>query len=369
MERPIFKPAGTPVEELDTPSLVLDLDALERNIETLHSFFRDRTAKVRPHVAAHSCPAIAHKQLAAGGTVGGISVTTVGQAEVFAQQGFDDILVANEVVTTQKMARLCALAHHAKMTVAADSSRAVGDLSNAAVRSGVTVNVVVDVHTRLNRGGVDPGKPAVDLARTIQKAENLSFAGLTTYEGAILTEDADELDTESRRCIQLLLDTREMVESDGIPVGTVIAGGTHNYEISGAVDGVTEVPAGSYVVMDSRYRSYRTQFEPAVRVMSTVISHPVPGRALLDAGQKGIGIDTGLPVAENVPGATLTRMSAEHGTLELEGDAQTAVDLGDKVWLTPWDIGNCFNVYDYVNVVRQGKLEVVWEVAARGHHR
>ena len=369
MERPIFKPVGTPGEELDTPALVVDLDPLERNIETLHSFFRDRSAKVRPHVASHMCPAIAHKQLAAGGTVGGISVTTVGQAEVFAQQGFHDILVANEVVTAQKMARLCALAHHAKMTVAADNPHAVRDLSDAAHQSGVTVNVVVDVHTRLNRGGVEPGQPAVDLAGTVQKARNLNFAGLMTYEGAILTEDAQELDAESRSCVQQLLDTREMVESSGIPVGVVSVGGTHNYEIAGAIDGVTEVPAGSYVVMESRYSRYRPQFQPAARVMSTVISHPEPGLAWLDTGQKGVGIDTGLPVVENIPGATLTRMSAEHGGLALEGDAQTAVDLGGKVWLTPWDIGNCFNVYDYANVVREGKLEVVWAIAARGHYR
>ena len=190
MERPTFKPVGTPVEELDTPALVVDLDALEQNIETLHSFFRDSSAKVRPHVAAHMCPAIAHKQLAAGGTVGGISVTTVGQAEVFAQQGFDDIFVANEVVTKQKMALLCALAHHAKITVAADNRQAVLDLSEAARQRGVTVNVLVDVHTRLNRGGVDPGQPAVDLAGTVHNAPSLNFGGLTTYEGAILTEDA-----------------------------------------------------------------------------------------------------------------------------------------------------------------------------------
>ena len=192
MERPTFKPVGMPVEELDTPALVVDLDALEQNIETLHSFFRDSNAKVRPHVAAHMCPAIAHKQLAAGGTVGGISVTTVGQAEVFARQEFDDIFVANEVVTKQKMARLCALAHHVKITVGC-LRQAVLDLSEAAHQSGVTVNVLVDGHTRLNRGGVDPGQPAVDLAGTVHNAPSLNFAGLTTYEGAILTEDAQEL--------------------------------------------------------------------------------------------------------------------------------------------------------------------------------
>ena len=121
-----------------------------------------------------------------------------------------------------------------------------------------------------------------------------------------------------------------MVESNGIPVGVVSVGGTHNYEIAGAVEGVTEVPAGSYVVMDSRYSRYRPQLRPAAKVMSTVISHPEPGLAWLDTGQKGVGIDTGLPIVEDIPGATLARMSAEHGGLALEGDAQTEVDLGKK---------------------------------------
>ena len=120
MERPVFKPMGTPVEELDTPVLVVDVDVLDRNIETLHSFFRQRDAKVRPHVESHRCPAIAHRQLAAGGTANGISVTTVGEAEVFAQQGFSDIFVANEVVTPQKIGRLCSLARQASITVAAN---------------------------------------------------------------------------------------------------------------------------------------------------------------------------------------------------------------------------------------------------------
>ncbi len=120
MERPIFKPVGTPMEQLDTPALVVDLAILEQNIDTLHAFFRQREAKVRPHVESHRCPAIAHKQLAAGGSVGGICVSTVGQAEVFAEHGFTDMLVANEIVGSQKINRLCALVRHASLTVAVD---------------------------------------------------------------------------------------------------------------------------------------------------------------------------------------------------------------------------------------------------------
>ena len=369
MERPIFKPVGTPVEQLDTPALVLDLDVLERNIETVHSFFRQRPANLRPHVEAHRCPAIAHKQLAAGGTVGGISVTTVGQAEVFAQYGFADIFMANEVVTPQKIGRLCALAHSVRVTVAADNPKSVQDLSDAAQQSGVTLNVVVDVHTRLERGGVEPGRPALDLARSISGAPGLHFAGLMTYEGTILSEDRQELEAESRKCAQMVLDTREMVEREGMEVEVVSVGGTHNYEIAGALSGVTEVPAGSYSLMDHRYSEHRPELKPAARVLATVISHPEPGNAILDCGQKSMSVDTGLPVVDGLPGATLVRMSAEHGIMTLEGDAESAAAIGDKVWLTPWDIGNCVNVYDYMHAARDGRLEAMWDVAARGRYR
>lgn len=369
MERPIYKPIGTPVEELDTPALVVDLDALEQNIEVLHSFFRQHEAKVRPHVGVHRCPAIAHKQLAAGGTVGGISVTTVGEAEAFAQSGFSDICVANEIVTPQKISRLCGLARATRITVAADNPPNVQDLSEAAQSSGVTLHVLVDIHTGLDRCGVEPGGAAVHLARSISKARSLRFAGLMTYEGAILKDDPKEAEAESRRWIQLVLDTRELVEKDGLAVEVVSVGGTHNYEIAGAMTGVTEVPAGAYALMDYRYRRGRPQFKPAARVMATVISRPEAGLALLDTGQKAIGVDTGVPMVEDLPGATLTRMSAEHGFLELAGEARDQVDLGANVWLTPWDIGNCVNVYDYISAVRGGVLEAVWAVTARGRYR
>ena len=369
MERPVFKPVGTPVEELDTPALVVDLEVLQRNIETLHSFFRDRDAKVRPHVASHRSPAIAHKQLAAGGTVGGISVTTVGQAEVFAPRGFNDIFIANEVVTRQKIDRACAVAGDCRITLACDSPDNVRDLSDAAGAHGVDLGVVVDIHTRLERCGVEPGRPAVDLARAIDRSPSLSFKGLMTYEGVIDTSDPDELAAESRRCIQQVLDTREMVEREGVEVAIVSVGGTHNYEIAGDMSGVTEVPAGSYALMDGGYRERRPQFANAARVLGTVISRPEPGLAWLDVGQKAIGIDAGLPAVHDLDGVTVLSMSAEHGGLTLESDAGEALDLGDKVWLTPRDIGSCVNVYDYIHGVRNGRLEVVWDVEARGRYR
>ena len=369
MQRPIYKPIGTPVAELDTPALIVDLATLDRNIDTVHSFFAGTDAKLRPYVETHRCPAIAHKQLAAGGTVGGIAVTKVGVAEVFAGYGFDDIFVTSQVVTPQKIARLCALAQGASITVAVDNRRNVSDLSEAATSTGVSLNVVVEVDTGLGRCGVAPGQPAVDLASAIARAPDLRFAGLTTYEGAIITDEPEELAAGSRSAIQRLLDTREAVEGAGIPVNVVSGGATHSYDVAAAMPGVTEVPAGSYVLMDAGYRTHRRELACAARVLGTVVSVPEPGIAILDIGQKAIGHDHELPVVESVPGAEVLSLSAEHGRVSLSEESGGQVDLGDTVWLVPWEIGACANLYDNIHVERNGTLVAVWDVAARGHYR
>ncbi len=369
MERPIFKPVGTPVEQLDSPALVVDLSVLEKNIQTMSSFFQQSDAKLRPHVEPHRCPAIAHMQLAAGGTVGGICVTTLGQAEVFSQSGITDIFVANLVVTRQKINRLCALARHASMTVAVDSPGNVGDLSEVASAGGVELDVVVYINTGLNGCGVEPGQAAVDLARQVRDAAGLSFAGLMAYDDSSLMEDSEQLSTESRRRVQQVLDAREMMEKAGIEIRVVSVGGTHNYEIAGSMDGVTEVPAGSYALMDQRHRRQRREFEPAARILATVASVPDAGTAVTDAGQKAIGADTGLPVVEDLPGIEVKDLSAEHGGLTVSDSFEGRLGIGDKVWYTPWDIGTCVNLHDYMHAARDGRLEVVWEVLARGRYR
>ena len=172
---------------------------MERNIELVHSLFRDSPAKARPHVTAHKCPAIARIQMAAGGTVGGISVSRIGEAEVFESGGFKDILISSEIVTRSKINRLCHLAHRSKTTVAVDNPRNVADLAEAAQATGVIINALVDVNTGLDRCGVQPGQPVIDLAKVITRAPGLHFAGLMTYEGTILREDYQDLVSESRK--------------------------------------------------------------------------------------------------------------------------------------------------------------------------
>lgn len=362
MERPVFQPPGTPVGELDTPALVVDLDVMDRNIETLHARFRGSTAKVRPYVGSHQCSQIAHRQLLAGATVGGISVTTVGEAEVFSEAGIVDILVANQVVTRPKMVRLCALAGFNRVAVAVDDARNVTDLSAAAVSAGVTLGVLVEVDAGLGRCGVAPGPAALDLARSINAAPGLRFDGLM----AIPPVPESPVEAGLRGQLQPVLDTRELLESGGVPVAVVSVGGTHNYHVVAQMTGVTEVQAGSYALMDHRYCQRRPEFSPAVKVLASVISRPTAQAAVVDAGHKATGPDRGLAVLEGIPGAEAARFSAEHGVLTLDGQAAQQLKAGDKAWLVPYDLQLCINQYDYIRAVRRGKLEGFWPIAGRG---
>ena len=161
-----------------------------------------------------------------------------------------------------------------------------------------------------------------------------------------------------------------MAEGAGLQVETVCIGGTHNYEIVGAMSGVTEVPAGTYALMDYKFRQSRPQLKPAARVMATVTSRPEPGTAILDSGRKAMGEDLGFPAAESLQNVNVASLSAEHGKLQWDDNSmESEVSLGNKVWLTPWDIGACVNVYDYIQSIRNGKLEAVLDISARGRYR
>ena len=366
MERPVYQPVGTPMEDLDTPALVVDLEVMGQNIETLHSYFRQSAAKVRPHVSCHQCPNIARLQMAAGGTSGGIAVSTVGEAEVFSNAGFDDILVANQIVTGPKIRRLCALARHNRIIVAVDNPQNVALLSNLADDAQVTLRVLVDIDSGFGQCGVTPGKDALDLARAVNSSAGLEFQGLMSYEGPLLFLDKGQLESETRRRLQLVLDTRQLIESKGIAVPTVSVGSTGNYDIAGQMSGITEIQAGSYPLMDHNYCQFRPEFAPAAKILAAVIGHPVEDRAVVDSGHKTTGPDLGIPVLEGVAGARATRFSAEHGILELDQEAFTKLGHNEKVWMVPFDLALCVNQFDYIRVVRGGKLEGLWPVAARG---
>ena len=376
MERPVFQPTGTPVMDLDTPALVVDLDVMDRNIKTLHDRFDQSSAKVRPHVTGHQTPKIAHRQLQAANTVGGISVTSVGEAEVFSDAGITDILVSSQIVTRSKIRRLCALAGSNRIGVAVDNPQNVSDLSRAAEAQGVTLGVLVELDVGLGRCGVAPGDDALELARAVANSPGLRFDGIMAIaplpstsgetSGGPNFPDRQERDAISWQVLQNVLEARELIEKDGLPVSVVSVGGTHNYDVAAGMAGITEVQAGSYPLMDHLYCRMRPEFSPAAKVLAAVISRPTGGSAVLDAGHKATGPDRGLAVLEGVAGAQAVRFSAEHGVLELQSGPAQNMKSGDKAWLVPFNLGLCFNQYDYVRAVRGDKLEGFWPIAGRG---
>ena len=369
MERPIFKAPGTPVEELDTPAFVIDLDVLDRNIETVHSFFRGRDSGLRPHVEAHRCPAIASMQLASEGTVGGVSVNTVGLAEHFANAGVRDIYVANPIVTRVKIERLCRLARRASIRVYVDNARNAEALSDAASSLGVNLDAAVGIDTGLHVCGVAPGSDAVELAKAIDGLGGLQFAGFATYEGRAAEDSAEDIANRSREVATALVDTKEKAERSGLGVEVLSAGGTHNYEVMGAIPGITEVCAGAYALLDSRYAAQKPDLRPAARVMATVIGRPEPGLAITDTGQKAAGADFGLAHLDAGFDASLKSLSAEHGSLALADDEAEQLKMGDHVWYIPSDVGTTSNLFDYMHAVRDGRLEAVWQITGRGLYR
>ncbi len=378
MERPIFQPVGTPAEELDTPALVVDLGVMEQNIAVLHGAVGGSgggsaasQVKVRPHVSCHGCPEIARMQLAAGNNSGGVAVSSLGEAEAFAggdddSPGIEDILIAGRVITAVKIRRLVELAGQISLSVAVDNPRNVQDLAEATQAAGVTLRVLVDIDAGYGFGGVAPGRDAVDLARKVVEAPGLAFDGIMAYEGPLSMTERDELVAETRGRLQPVLDTRGDLAQAGIEVATVSAGSTYSYDVVSQLSGITEVQPGVYALMDAETLRIRPEFQPAARILATVISHPVAGRAVVDSGHKTTGPDFGVPVLEGFPGAVASRFSAEHGILDLDGPAAEQLMPNDKVHLVPYNLALCVNQYDYIRAVRDGNLVGYWRVAGRG---
>ena len=383
MERPIFQPIGTPVEELDTPALVVDLDVMDRNVDTVHGLFRrlkpdgvtpETESLVRPHVSCHGCPQIAQRQVSSDPAFtdeppscsGGIAVNTLGEAEAFAAAGFDDILITGRVVTRPKIRRLVSLSRDMWVFQAVDNLRNIQQISEAAQAEDVMVGVLIDIDAGYGHGGVAPGDDALGLAQAVEEHPNLALMGVTSYEGPIPFSDRTEMRNETRRRIRPVLETMQQLERAGLEVTMASVGSTHNYDVAARLSGVSEVLAGVYPLMDAQTLSVRPELQPAARVLATVISHPVPERAVVDAGHKTTGPDFGVAVLEGFPGAEATRFSAEHGILELEGDATGQLWPNDKVWLVPYNLALCVNQFDYFRAVQDGKLVGYWPIAGRG---
>jgi len=359
---------GTEQAALDTPALLIDLDTMENNLRTMAGFFKDSHVKLRPHAKTHKSPVIAHKQLALGAV--GITCAKLGEAEVMAEAGVPDILIANQIVGAVKIARLVALAHHARITVAVDDPANLRAIATAAEAHGVEIGVLVEVNTGMNRCGVEPGEAAVSLAALAADLPGLRFRGIQAYEGHLVnTEDEGARRAAVEAAMAPIRETRAMLEARGLPVEIVSGGGTGTFALTGALPFFDEVQAGSYVFMDAKYETIRgvgDRFKPALTVLATVVSRPTADRAVLDLGRKAIGTDHGTPYLKAYRhDAEFKGFSEEHTTLSISGAAR---DLrpGDTVEIVPGHGCTTVNLYDRYHAMRGGVVEAIWPVAGRG---
>ena len=355
---------GTPVDDLDTPSLIVDLDALDRNIAVLSGMLRDRGIAWRPHAKAHKSPALAHRLLAAGAI--GITCAKLGEAEVYAAAGVRDILIANQVVGTIKTLRLAHLATEIDVMVAVDSVEGGRQLDAAAAEAGSQPRVVIELDSGMGRAGIAPGEAAVELARQIVDLGHLRFAGVMAWEGhALSIADAGHRAGAIRAAIGQVLDTVEEIRETGIPVGIVSVGGTGTLTTAMDISGVTELQAGGGIFGDAFYRSLDVPVEPALSIRVTVTSRPSPTRIIVDAGRKTIDPSNLPPVVEGLAGVVSVALSAEHGTITLAAPAD-APGVGETLTLLVGYSDQAVHLHEQIHAARDGRVVAVWPTAARG---
>ncbi|MSS70922.1 MAG: DSD1 family PLP-dependent enzyme [Candidatus Latescibacteria bacterium] len=358
---------GLPKHEIDTPALLVDLSALERNIERMARIIvREAGVRWRPHTKGIKTPAIAHMLLRAGAS--GVTCAKLGEAEVMAAAGVRDILIANQIVGAQKIARLVNLRQRADVVVAVDGVENIEALDRAAREKGVRLRVVIEVNVGMNRAGVEPGAPTLALAKRVAALPGLQFAGVMTWESSALRIKEEE---EKRRVVlealQRLTATAQMCRDAGLPVEIVSCGGTGTYWMSAFQPGITEIQAGGGVLCDLNYiRNFHVpDHEYALTVLSIVTSRPTPTRIIFDAGRKAMSAEAGPPEPVGIANVKSVGLSAEHGKIELEAPGASP-RVGDKIELIVGYGDVTVALYDVLYGVRDGKVEAVWPILGRG---
>lgn len=358
--------------ELNTPALLVDLSSLEKNLNSMSAFFADREVNLRPHVKTYNAtPVLAQMQLEAGSI--GVTCAKLSEAEILADSGITDILIANQIVGRRKIEQLAQLAKTTDIMVAVDSKENVAELSDIADDSGVTIRVLVEVNIGHNRCGVSPYEPAQELSRVVTESPGLKYMGLMGYDGhCTLKVDESEREALSRKANELLADTRFFIENSGIEVPIVSAGGTFTYRFAAEIDGITEIQAGTYLLMDTAFKEHGVhEFDPALSVLSTVISRPsYPSEidlAIIDTGRKSISPILGMPEVKHPSEANLFSLSQEHGRVSLASDG-ARLKVGDKIELWVRDANGTVNQFDKFYAVRNDIVEDIWFIPGCGDH-
>lgn len=359
---------GLQKDALDTPALWVELDLLEKNIASLAALFKEAGIQWRPHIKGVKVPAIAHKLIKAGAI--GVTCAKLGEAEVMAAAGIEDILIANQVVGPQKIARLVNLRGQADVKVVVDDPANVAALGAAAQAKGVVLGVLVEVNTGMNRAGVLPGQPAVALSRQIHETPGLRYLGLMAWEGHTLVhEDANQKQHEIEKAVGLLAETAALCRQADLPVTIISGGGSGTYKISPFIPGLTEIQAGGAIFSDLTYQKWGVETEQALFVRSTVVSRPTPDRLIFDAGFKSLPAWFGrAPQPPALAAFKDFKASAEHGIVTLT-TPDTSIRVGDAFDFVPGYTDMTLFLHDHLYGVRKGVVEVVWEIQGRGKIR
>ena len=362
---------GMREDEIDTPALIIELDAFEANLDRMAALLAPTGVKLRAHAKTHKSPVIAKLQIARGAV--GQCVQKVAEAEILAWGGIGDILVSNEVVGAAKLARLCALARIAKVAVCVDDGVQIAAIEAAAADAGVRMSVLVEIDVGAGRAGVEAGPEAVALARRIAASRHLKFGGLQAYQGSAQHKrTADERRVLIGAAIDASRRTVEQLRQQGLECPIVGGAGTGSFQIEATSGVYTEMQAGSYVFMDADYARNLDEagapvstFRHSLFVLSTVMSASRPGVAVLDAGHKAVSTDSGMPLVWQRPDIRYVSASDEHGKLDV-GSETAAPKLGEKLRLIPGHCDPTVDRFDWYVGVRGGRVECLWPVAARG---
>jgi len=368
---------GMALGEIDTPSLIVDLDAFERNLQRMAELLKDKPVRLRAHAKTHKSPVITQMQMTLGAV--GACCQKVSEAETLVQGGVPNVLVSNEVIGKQKLDRLAALAKSADwIGLCIDSIQGLTQASEAASSAGIVLNALVEIDVGAGRCGVAPGEDALLLAKKITDDPNLNFSGLQAYHGSAQhIRDHGERKAAIDKTITATRMTIDLLKENGIACEIVGGAGTGTFEFEAESGVYTELQAGSYIFMDADYARNKAEdggpfstFEHALFVLSTVMSQPEKNRAVVDAGHKAASIDSGMPVPHEMAGVTYEKPSDEHGVLRIDGSNQPPA-LGEQVLLIPGHCDPTVNLHDWYICVRglhssNAKVEDIWPVAARG---
>ncbi len=353
---------------VDTPALVLQLDAFERNLQRMRDALAGSTLRLRPHAQNHKCPEIAHRQIELGAV--GICCQKVSEAAVFVDAGIADVLVTNQVVGAPKLQQLAQLARRARLGVLVDHPSQVQALAAVAHAHAVRLDVYVEVDVGAARCGVASNADAVQLARQIAAAPSLRFMGLQCYHGpaqhqrtpAARAQYVEHAARAGRAAVQA-------IEAAGLRVERVTGAGTGSFRLEREAGVLNELQAGSYIFMDRDYGDNQLDdadiaFEQSLFVRTTVMSRPTAERAIVDAGLKASSVDSGMPTVWQRPDLRYAKAADEHGVLQTPNAA--AISLGDAVMLVPGHCDPTVNLYDELICVRHERVEAIWPISARG---